>query len=190
MQINEKAALRREYKEERLLVKDKGKKSLQICEALLSSEIYKEAGQILCFYPIKEEPDIRQIAEHALTDGKRVALPVCRGEERGMNFYYIKSMQALKEGKFGIPEPDTEYSEEVRDFSNALALLPGIAFDKAGYRLGYGGGYYDKFFGKAEWHGLAGICYGEMLKSSLPHDEHDIRVNYICTEAGLKKVNT
>ncbi len=190
MQIDEKAALRREYKEERLLLKSKEKKSLQICGALLSSEIYKEAGQILCFCPINGEPDIRQIAVRAIEGGKRVALPVCSGEERGMSFYYIKSMQALKEGKFGIPEPDTASAERVEDFGNALVLVPGIAFDKAGYRLGYGGGYYDEFFGKAEWHGLVGICYGEMLKSFLPHGEHDIRVNYICTEAGLKKVNT
>ncbi len=188
MQIDEKEAIRSEYKKERLLLKGKEKKSRQICEAVLSSEIYTEAGQILCFYPIKEEPDIRQIAEHALADGKRVALPVCRDEERGMSFYYIKSLKALRKGKFGIPEPDTMSAEEVKDFSNALVLVPGIVFDKAGYRLGYGGGYYDKFFGEKERHSLVGICYGEMLKNNLPHTENDIRVNYICTETGINKV--
>lgn len=183
----EKEILRKKYKKIRDNISDRESKSIVICSNFLHSEIYKEANTILCYYPLKSEIDVKTILEIVLKSGKRLALPVCLdGGE--MKFYYVKDLSLLKKGLFGINEPDPSQSLEVLDFDNSVCVVPGIAFDKRGYRIGYGGGYYDKFL--EYFQGISiGLCYDELLKDSIPRDKHDRKVDFIITERIVEKTS-
>ena len=101
-----------------------------------------------------------------------------------MEFYYINAMNDLKSGFFGVREPDINKCEKITDFSDSICIVPAIAYDKSGYRLGYGKGYYDRFL-KNNTLISVGVCYNELIEENLPRDEYDIPVNYIITQSGL-----
>ena len=98
-----------------------------------------------------------------------------------MDFYYIESLSELSLGSYEIREPDPEKSEKVKDFSNCVCLVPALAYDKNGYRLGYGKGYYDRFIKKFIIISV-GLCYNEFLSDGLPVEKHDEAVDCIATE--------
>ena len=105
-----------------------------------------------------------------------------------MNFMFIESFDELEIGKFGILEPKN-HLKKVFDFSKpALCVVPGLCFDKNGFRVGYGGGYYDRFLCKFK--GLsAGLCYDKNVLKSIDFDEYDVSVDCLVTESGIKKIN-
>jgi 5-formyltetrahydrofolate cyclo-ligase len=110
---------------------------------------------------------------------KRVALPRCEGDGK-MNFYYINSVNDLKKGAYGIQEPNEKCALfEGRD--SALCIVPALSYDKHGHRLGYGGGYYDRFLSKFSGK-TVGICYEENICDSLMHGKYDRPVTLIVTE--------
>lgn len=179
MQI--KSELRRLYREKRRTLVDKEIKDRQICERFLNSQLYKDSRTLLCYAALKDEINTDRIIERALKDGKQVALPRCSDLNGNMDFYYIKSLSDLSVGAFGIREPNPVTYEKVQDFSNCVCLVPALAFDKSGYRLGYGKGYYDRFMKKFIIISV-GLCYNEFLKDTLPVEMHDEAVDYIATE--------
>lgn len=180
MQI--KSELRQFYREKRKNLVDKDTKDKQICERFLSDELYKKVKTLLCYAALKDEINIDSIIEKALKDGKRVALPRCSDLDGNMDFYYIKSLSDLSVGAFGIREPDPDTCEKVQDFSDYVCLVPALAFDESGYRLGYGKGYYDRFLKKFIIISV-GLCYNEFLRDTLPVEMHDEAVYYIVTES-------
>ncbi|MCD7722590.1 MAG: 5-formyltetrahydrofolate cyclo-ligase [Clostridiales bacterium] len=191
MQIkDEKARLRAYYKKLRADVSEPGKKSAAAAENLLSSEIYAAAEQVLCYYSVGFEMGTVSIIEAALGAKKKIALPVCMPGGADMEFYYIAGLSDIKPGAFGIPAPDVHACARVRDYSHALVVVPAIAFDKNGARLGYGGGYYDRFLEKLtnSTSNSVGMCYNELVRRFLPREAHDISVDYICTEKRLFKI--
>ena len=181
-----KSELRKKYAAERNGINDKANKDEAISAAFLCSDFYINADEILCYYPIKSEISTLKIIKAARADGKTLLLPVCSAESGIMRFYQCSSVDDLKIGKYGIPEPDTDKCKTVDTFKNAVCIVPAYAFDKRGFRLGYGGGYYDRFL--AKFNSLKiGLCYSEMLADNLPSDEYDIKVDYILTENGFIK---
>jgi 5-formyltetrahydrofolate cyclo-ligase len=110
--------------------------------------------------------------------GKLVALPRVEGDS--ISFYELSDEKHLVKGRFGIMEP----LPQVRVKSMDLLVVPGIAFDKQGYRLGYGKGYYDKFLSKNPVLSF-GLAYSLQLFEKLPHGKHDRRMDAIATEKGL-----
>lgn len=102
-----------------------------------------------------------------------------------MAFYRVKSREDLKKGRFGIWEPDPTVCPLLEEPSGAFCLVPGLAFDRAGYRLGYGKGYYDRFLA-AHAVKAVGLCYEELLLSQVPRQPLDQRVGWLVTEAGAK----
>ena len=186
MQI--KSELRRFYREKRKSLADKETKDQQICEGFLNSEFYENARTLLCYAALKGEIDIDSIMEKALLDGKRVSLPRCSDLSGNMCFYYINSLSDLTDGSFGIREPDPVTCEKVESFSDCVCLVPALAFDKSGYRLGYGKGYYDRFIKKFIIISV-GLCYNEFLSDALPVEEHDEAVDYIATESEIICLN-
>ncbi len=182
MQI--KKELRKELKAKRKNIEKKQQSDESIRENLICSDLYLEAKQVLLYAHLDDEINMDDCINDALLLGKRVALPVCTDDSGNMEFYYIRSMRDLKAGFFGVREPDINKCEKVIDFSGSICIVPAIAYDKKGYRLGYGKGYYDRFL-KNNTLISVGVCYNELIEDNLPRDEYDIPVNYIITQNGL-----
>lgn len=179
-----KSELRKELKAKRKVIDKKLEKDEQIRENLICSDIYLNARQILFYASLDDEINVDECIIDALSLGKKVALPVCINDKGDMKFYYINSMNELKSGYFGVREPNTEICSEVTDFTNSICIVPAIAYDKEGYRLGYGKGYYDRFLQKNTSLSV-GLCYNELINEKLPIEECDIPVKYIITQSGI-----
>lgn len=182
MQI--KKELRKELKKKRKEIDKKNDKDAFIRENLICSDFYLDANTILLYAALDDEINVDECIEDALMLGKQVALPVCTNDKGEMKFYYINSMSDLKSGFFGVREPDIDKCKEVTDFNSSICIVPGIAYDKRGYRLGYGKGYYDRFMQKSTSL-FIGLCYNELIDDELPIEEYDIPVKYIITENGF-----
>lgn len=185
MQI--KNELRKELKKKRKLIDKKSEKDAFIRENLICSDFYLDTKTVLLYAALDDEINVDECITDALMLGKQVALPVCINEKGDMKFYYIKSMSDLNTGFFGVREPDVSKCKEATDFSDSICIVPGIAYDKCGYRLGYGKGYYDRFMQNSTSL-FIGLCYNELVADELPIGEYDVPVKYIITENGFMAV--
>jgi len=141
----------------------------------LESEAYKNAGTIYGYLPYNQEVRTVPMLEQALKDGKRVAVPKCYGDE--MRFIFMDDLSKVEKGYANIPEPIAD--DPVADDKTALVLMPGLAFDKEGHRIGYGGGFYDKFLEAEPGHPTLALCYAFQMLPHLETEEHDIPVDYV-----------
>ena len=185
----EKRALRAKYKEKRRLISSDNKQNLDktLCNAIIGLECFKRADTLLAFYPSFLEPDIRPVINEALLQNKKVAFPLCNVESHTMRFICVSSLDELRIGNYSIPEPPVD-NEEYCAAANALCLVPALAFDKHGYRLGYGGGYYDRFL--SDFNGTSvGMTYSEFINDSLPRGKFDIKTDIIISERGTIFIN-
>lgn len=187
MSIKEqKKQLRIKHKGIRLGFKEAEKKSLDnsLAKQFLSLEEYKDCETLFAFVSSPIEVDTIGIINHAFADGKKVAVPKCSNLSGDMDFYYIASLSELKEGAYGILEPDSESTTPAISTDKDLCLVPGLSFDPKGYRLGFGKGYYDRFL--ADFKGTtAGLCYTANLEKELPIDEYDIPVDIVITDKSI-----
>lgn len=174
----DKKELRKKYTKVRADVEDKEGKDRLIRESLRQLDIYKKAKSVFVFISYKSEVDTRGIIEDILADRKKLLVPLVKGSE--MIAVEVKGIDDLEPNKMGILEPKS--GDEVTDVD--LTITPGLAFDKDGYRLGYGGGYYDKFFSKVDTIRM-GIGYSDQYVESLVHEDYDKALEYLLTEEGL-----
>ena len=182
---DEKKALRRQYIALREALKPKlyASKCDRIADAVIASELFSEAKNILLYSPIRKEADTVKLFRTALCSGKKVYFP--RVAEGGnMEFLRVSSQNSLVLGSFGIREP-APGSEELCDFQDTLAVTPLVAASRDMYRLGYGGGYYDRFFALHGEVKKLGICFNFQLVDSLPTEPTDIRLDAVVTECGI-----
>ena len=114
-------------------------RSERLAELFRTSQLYREAEAIYGYLPYNQEVRTVPMLEQALRDGKRVAVPKVFGDE--MKFIWMDDLSLVENGYAGIPEPIAD--GPVADDSSALVLMPGLAFDPEGHRIGYGGGFYD-----------------------------------------------
>ena len=142
---------------------------------LIQSEAYKNAKTIYGYLPYNQEVRTVPMLEKALRDGKRVAVPKCYGDE--MKFIFMDDLSKVEKGYAGIPEPIAD--EPVADDETALVLMPGLAFDPQGHRIGYGGGFYDKFLAAEPNHPTLALCYEFQMLPRLETEAHDIPVDYV-----------
>ena len=149
-----------------------------LAEKLFSTEQYKQAESLYAYLSINQEVRTAPIIERAWADGKRVAVPKIRGEE--MLFIWIDSFDALVEGRYGIPEPASD--GPVAGDETALMLMPGLAFDQTGRRIGYGGGFYDRYLARHPKHPTIALCYDFQLRERLEADAHDVPVDLVITD--------
>ncbi|MBC8535248.1 5-formyltetrahydrofolate cyclo-ligase [Feifania hominis] len=184
-----KRALRGEFRARREAIAPalRAQRDEAIARRLFESGAYRSARGILCYVSYQSEIDTRAILCRALRDGKRVAAPRVDARVHSMAFYELAEPEDLVGGYRGIPEPREGLpSAQGSDFS--LCILPGYCFDGRGYRLGYGGGYYDRFLANFGGRKL-GLCYRENLVSSLPHDRYDIPADLVICEDGEEEYN-
>ena len=139
------------------------------------SALYINAKTIYGYLPYNQEVRTVPMLEQAMKDGKRVAVPKCYGEE--MRFIYMDDLSKVEKGYANIPEPIAD--DPVADDKTALVLMPGMAFTKDGKRMGYGGGFYDKFLAAEPDHPTVALCYDFQMVEDLPTEEYDIPVDCV-----------
>ena len=150
-------------------------KSRALGRLLAESELYRQAQTIYGYLPYNQEVRTVPMLEQAIRDGKRVAVPKCYGDE--MRFIYMTDLSLVEKGYAGIPEPVAD--EPVADDETALVLMPGLAFDPQGHRIGYGGGFYDKFLAAEPGHPTLALCYDFQMLPALETEEFDIPVDQV-----------
>lgn len=157
-------------------------KSRKACANFLKSEIYKNAKQIMLYMPLGNETDTSDITNKALTDGKKLILPVTDEKTCKITPCYYEKGSELSKGAFSIKEPCVK---DVADISKIdVILVPGIAFDRNGGRVGFGKGCYDRFLKNTPAIKI-GFCYEMQICKSISEDEHDVEMDYIITETGI-----
>ena len=149
--------------------------SRKIVEQIERMQCWKDARTVMLYYPIHNEVDLRHLV-HEYADEKTFLLPATVGGHQIEVRVYEKN-RPLKKGRFGIPEPDTEVWKGDID----LILVPGVAFDRNLYRLGRGGGYYDRFLKHYSKSLKIGVCYEFQLHKDLPTQIFDIRMDRVVT---------
>ena len=173
----DKKELRRSIRERKRAMTEEEivSRSEKLAELFYASEAYKNAKTIYGYLPYNQEVRTVPMLEHALLDGKRVAVPKCYGDE--MKFIFMEDLSKVEKGYANIPEPIAD--EPVADDTTALVLMPGLAFDPQGHRCGYGGGFYDKFLAAEPEHPTLALCYEFQMLPHLETEEHDIPVDYV-----------
>ena len=151
--------------------------SEEICSRVLASAWWQEASTLLLYYPLADEVDVRTLIREAFGGGKHVLLPVCVGDELELRIYEGES--SLAKGSFGIMEPTGRLFAPEHYPDIQLAIIPGMAFDKTGHRLGRGKGYYDRLLPKLTKARRQGICFPFQLLDEVPADTHDIPVHAV-----------
>jgi len=149
--------------------------SMRLMESFVASEEYASASSVYGYLPYNQEVRTVPILERALADGKRVAVPKVIGEE--MRFIWMDDLSLVEKGFAGIPEPVAD--GPVADDPFALVLMPGLAFDPQGHRIGYGGGFYDKFLAAEPTHPTVALCYGFQMFPALDTEAFDIPVDRV-----------
>ena len=150
--------------------------SARLGEQFRACELYKNAKTIYGYLPYNQEVRTVPMLEQAIRDGKRVAVPKCYGQD--MRFIYISDFEReVAPGYANIPEPIAD--GPVADDTTALVLMPGLAFDPKGHRIGYGGGFYDRFLADEPDHPTLALCYGFQMVGHLETEEFDIPVDMV-----------
>lgn len=157
----------------------------KMADNLLKSPIWNKAESIFCFYSLPTEPSTLKILNEAIKQGKKLSLPRC--EDNGqMSLHIINSLTELREGTYGILEPQGNNTINAEEID--LALLPCLAASLDGSRLGKGGGFYDRFLQSFEGTTVV-LCQDELIleNGSIPMENHDIYAQYILTQTKLIK---
>ena len=178
----DKKALRREIgaKKRALSAAEIESRSAILADKLYKTTQYRDCQSLYAYLSFNQEVRTNPIIQRAWADGKRVAVPKVVGNE--MVFIWIDSFEGLApQGAFHIMEPIED--GPVADDEKALILMPGLAFDPQGHRVGYGGGYYDRFLENEPDHPLVALCYHFQLYDRLEVEAHDVPVDAVITDA-------
>ena len=158
-----------------------------IAKKILCSWVWVDATVVYTYLSFGCEVDTRALIEHAWREDKRVALPRCVPGTRSMRWFFVDSYEGLERSPMGIEEPpiDATRVAPAVGCATALALVPGLAFDAQGFRIGYGGGFYDGFL--AGFEGISvGMCRMQFIVDDLPSmgvvEPHDLPVDLIACE--------
>lgn len=157
-------------------------KSRLAAEHFLKSDIYKNANCIMLYMPLGNETDTKDIMSAAFLDKKRVALPKTDAESGKITAVFVENGANFEKGAFFVPEP-TEWTEADISMIDAV-VVPGIAFDKGGARVGFGKGCYDGFL-KGLMAVKIGLCYDFQICDKILCEEHDVRMDFIVSESGV-----
>lgn len=173
----DKAALRKEIRTKKRSMTEEEivSRSEKLGELFVRSEAYQNAKTVYGYLPYNQEVRTVPMLEQALRDGKRVAVPKVYGDT--MKFIYLEDLSKVAKSDMGIPEPVAD--DPVAEDKTALVLMPGLAFTKQGDRMGYGGGFYDRFLAEEPDHPTLALCYDFQIVDSLPTEDFDIPVDTV-----------
>ncbi len=156
----------------------------QIQNHLFETDFWKNAQLVGVTLSVGDEWDTRAIVARAFAEGKGVAIPKTFPETKELGFYQITDMDQTVKGPFNLEEPDIEKTKLVDKKQMDLMIVPGLVFTKSGYRIGFGGGYYDRFL-KNYIHPTVSLLHTNQIVDTFPIEPFDIPVNYLVTEEGL-----
>ena len=162
---------------------DLKKLSEQLCIEICKLDEFKNADTVLLYSATRGEPDFSNVAKVALSQGKSVAYPISQTESCTLDFRTVLSLSELSVGAYGIAEPQPTAPHAVMT-GKTLCVVPALAVDTDGFRLGYGKGYYDRFLKEFSGYSICAINSTHILPT-LPRGEHDLPVNDIITETGV-----
>ncbi len=163
-------------------------KSIKVARALRRSALYRKARSLLCYVAADGEVETRPLLAQALLDGKRVAVPVIVKRHKKLIAAEIRDVEKDLnfQGPFGIPEPKVSARRRVGAGTLDLILVPGVAFDRQGRRLGRGGGYFDRFLSEVPAAiPRVGLAFHFQLLKKIPWEIHDQPVRRIITEKSI-----
>ncbi len=153
-------------------------KSKKICERILLSKITDSFDDVLVYYPVNNEVDLRYLFSDLIKENKNIWLPVVNG--KNMSFHLYENEERLNIGECGIPEPLSPIIYERKD-KMSLMIMPGVAFSENRDRLGYGGGYYDRFLDSNDCY-TAAVAFDTQIVKCIPNESHDKKPNIIITD--------
>lgn len=160
----------------------KAERDHAISQYFLSTMAYKQSGQVLCYASLPIEVSTSEISACVFADGKKCLYPRCAAQGE-MTFHSVQSLDELRPAFMGIQEPVQDapaYIPKDKD----ICIVPALSYDVFGYRMGYGGGYYDRFL--SDFEGVkVGLCYMENIEKRLPRGKYDIKVDILITETGI-----
>ena len=184
MTADQKKEIRQEVKRRRAEAAPESlhENSLKIKDAFTELEAYKNAALLLAYVDAKREVETRLLMAQAWKDGKKVAAPRVDGDGI-MHYYYIESLQDLESGSFGIMEPKKDCP--LCEAEEGLMLMPGVAFDEHCHRVGYGGGYYDRYLEKHPGLVHIALAFEFQVFPEVPFETHDILPQMIVTETRI-----
>ena len=164
----------------------------EIYARLLALDAWRDASLVCGYISVRGEIDLDPIRLAAYRAGKAYAIPRTAGavSDRDMAFCRIGENDALTTGSLGIPEPSADaHALSPTELRGALIIVPGLAFDREGYRIGYGGGYYDRLIGDLRASGIpattVGLAFSVCITDTLPHEAHDCPVDFIISERSV-----
>lgn len=181
---DEKNLIRKQMKQLRadMTRTERFEKSMQIFEQLITVPEFKRADRIYTYVSMDNEIDTIMLIDYSLSLEKRVFVP--RVSSRDMEFYEISDISELSPGYMGIYEPDINGREP--DYSRTgFMCMPGLAFDKSHNRIGYGGGFYDRYLSVENKLYKAALAYEAQLLESIPAQDGDVRPDMIVTEENI-----
>lgn len=156
----------------------------QIIDSLCQHDIWKNAHTIGITISRFPEIETKGIIERAWKEKKRIVIPKCEPNTKQMDFYTYDSSTVLESVYYGLNEPSTDKEQKVEPGKIDVMVVPGLIFSTAGYRVGFGGGYYDRYL--ASYHGMKiSLAFKMQVRSDIPTEEFDIPVDYIFTDQGV-----
>lgn len=158
--------------------------SEKIISKLIKLPVFKNSQTIMLYLSFNNEVDTFKLIEKCQALGKKVIVPYCVNQGKKIIPVEIRDVENdLVKSKFGYMEPKKEIIEAVDTETIDLIIIPGIAFDRNCYRIGFGAGYYDRFLGKLNFKiSTIGLIYDFQLIELMPVEQHDIPVDYVITE--------
>lgn len=153
-------------------IQDVNNKSNIICSRIMESEIYQKSSVVYLYSSINNEVILEQLISDCLKNNKTIAFPKVKGKE--IDFFTVKNIESLIAGSYGILEPVSDVVAPKAD----LIIVPGVAFTLDKKRLGYGGGYYDRYLEKHSAYTI-GVCYDFQILPNLPTEKYDKVLNDI-----------
>ncbi len=179
--MKDKRELRKIYRKKRdMIVPARGRVlSVKIGERLFSMPQWKEAQSVFFYHSFGSEVETPAIIMRALEEGKTVALPRIKDDTQ-MHFHYVDSLYSLVQSRYGMAEPPSGSAMAISEPD--LVIVPGLVFDREGNRLGYGRGYYDRFF-KTLPYGVTKIAlaFDEQISDEIIKEEYDVPMDFIVT---------
>lgn len=150
---------------------------------VVSLKEFVSARNIMIYYSVRREPDTHKIIEAALSMGKTLAFPFCRNGGR-MDARIVSNPGDLRPALLGIPAPP-ESAPVIEREDLELVIVPALTYDRSGYRLGYGGGYYDRYLSGAAAF-TVGLARERLIRDNLPSEPHDVAVKCLVTECEVR----
>ena len=183
----EKQRLREERLAARETLSEQERTVLDDCitQKLLATPEYAEATTVLTYVSVLSEVSTRMFIEHALREGKTVAVPRCLTGHR-LEFVAISSLDQLAPAPFNLLEPPKDLSALTEDqMNNSICIVPALLVDTKGYRLGYGAGFYDRFLSTYSGKKICLAYQQNLSKTELPHTAFDVAVDMVITESDI-----